>query len=52
MNPGEIDKFFVQFNQDQALMPQLAQMTMWQRLEMVTGIFQGGWFRPGERRHV
>jgi signal recognition particle subunit SRP54 len=36
-----------QFDQVRALMKQMSQMSMWQRLKMVTGLGKMGAFMPG-----
>ena len=45
--PHEVKKFLDQFVQVRALMKQMATMSIWQRLKMVTGMGQAGAFLPG-----
>jgi signal recognition particle subunit SRP54 len=43
----DIKKFLGQFDQIRTLMRQMASMSMWQRLKMVTGMGKAGMFQPG-----
>ena len=43
----EVNQFLKQFEQVRALMKQMASMSMWQRLKMVTGLGKAGAFLPG-----
>ncbi len=45
--PHEVKQFLHQFNQVRALMKQMASMSMWQRLKLVTGLGKMGAFQPG-----
>jgi len=45
--PHEVKKFLEQFDQVRALMKQMATMSMWQRIKMVTGLGKAGAFMPG-----
>lgn len=45
--PHEIKKFLEQFDQVRALMKQMATMSVWQRIKMVTGLGKAGAFMPG-----
>ena len=45
--PHEVKKFLDQFDQVRALMKQMATMSIWQRLKMVTGMGKAGAFMPG-----
>jgi len=45
--PHEVNKFLEQFDQVRALMKQMANMTVWQRIKMVTGLGKAGAFMPG-----
>jgi len=45
--PHEIKQFLHQFDQIRTLMRQMASMSMWQRLKMVTGMGKAGMFQPG-----
>jgi len=43
----EVNQFLKQFEQVRFLMKQMASMSMWQRLKMVTGLGKAGAFNPG-----
>jgi signal recognition particle subunit SRP54 len=45
--PHEIKQFLVQFEQVRTLMRQMAKMSIWQRMKMVTGLGKMGAFQPG-----
>ncbi|MCE9532194.1 MAG: signal recognition particle protein, partial [Planctomycetes bacterium] len=45
--PHEVKKFLEQFDQVRALMKQMATMSLWQRIKMVTGMGKAGAFMPG-----
>jgi signal recognition particle subunit SRP54 len=45
--PHEIKQFLQQFDQVRSLMRQMAQMSMWDRIKMVTGLGKAGAFMPG-----
>jgi signal recognition particle subunit SRP54 len=45
--PHEVKKFLEQFDQVRALMKQMASMSLWQRIKMVTGLGKAGAFMPG-----
>jgi signal recognition particle subunit SRP54 len=45
--PHEIRQFLDQFNQVRVLMKQMANMSLWQRLKMMSGLGQAGAFQPG-----
>jgi signal recognition particle subunit SRP54 len=47
VEPHEVNQFLKQFDQVRGLMKQMAQMSMWQRLKMVTGLGKAGAFLPG-----
>ena len=47
VEPQEINQFLKQFDQVRVLMKQMATMSMWQRLKMVTGMGKAGAFMPG-----
>ena len=47
VEPHEVNQFLKQFDQVRALMKQMSQMSMWQRLKMVTGLGKAGAFMPG-----
>jgi signal recognition particle subunit SRP54 len=36
--PGDVDQFLEQFHQVRALMRQMASLSLWQRLKMITGL--------------
>ncbi len=45
--PHEIKQFLGQFEQVRTLMRQMAQMSIWDRIKMVTGLGKAGMFQPG-----
>lgn len=45
--PHEVKQFLNQFDQVRALMRQMSQMSIWQRLKMITGLGKAGMFQPG-----
>ena len=45
--PHEIKQFLSQFDQMRTIMRQMANMSMWQRIKMVTGMGKAGLFQPG-----
>jgi signal recognition particle subunit SRP54 len=45
--PHEIKQFLVQFDQVRGLMKKMANMSIWERIKMVTGMGQMGAFAPG-----
>ncbi len=45
--PHEVKKFLDQFDQVRAMMKKMAEMTIWQKIKMVTGMGQAGAFLPG-----
>ncbi|OWK43638.1 signal recognition particle protein [Fimbriiglobus ruber] len=47
VEPAEIKQFVHQFDQVRAIMKQMASMSMWQRLKMVSGLGKMGAFMPG-----
>jgi signal recognition particle subunit SRP54 len=47
VEPHEINQFLKQFDQVRALMKQVNQMSLWQRLKMITGMGKAGAFLPG-----
>jgi signal recognition particle subunit SRP54 len=47
VEPHEVNQFLKQFDQVRVLMKQMASMSMWQRLKMVTGMSKAGAFLPG-----
>ncbi len=47
VEPHEVNQFLKQFDQVRVLMKQMSQMSMWQRLKMVTGMGKAGAFLPG-----
>ena len=47
--PHEIKQFLNQFDQVRTLMRQMASMSMWQKLKMVTGMGKAGMFQPGRQ---
>ena len=47
VEPHEVNQFLKQFSQVRVLMKQMASMSLWQRLKMVTGMGKMGAFLPG-----
>jgi signal recognition particle subunit SRP54 len=47
--PHEIKQFLGQFEQVRTLMRQMAQMSIWERIKMVTGMGKAGAFMPGSK---
>src|SRR5262245_49932952 len=47
VEPHEVNQFLKQFDQVRVLMKQMASMSLWQRLKMVTGLGKAGAFLPG-----
>jgi signal recognition particle subunit SRP54 len=47
VEPHEVNQFLKQFDQVRVLMKQMSQMSLWQRLKMVTGLGKMGAFMPG-----
>ncbi|MDB5310110.1 MAG: ffh [Gemmataceae bacterium] len=47
VEPHEVRQFLGQFDQVRMLMKQMSQMSLWQRLKMVTGLGKMGAFMPG-----
>jgi signal recognition particle subunit SRP54 len=47
--PHEVKQFLGQFEQVRTLMRQMAKMSMWERIRMVTGLGKMGAFMPGAR---
>jgi signal recognition particle subunit SRP54 len=47
--PHEIKQFIGQFEQVRTLMRQMAKMSIWERIRMVTGLGKAGAFNPGAR---
>jgi signal recognition particle subunit SRP54 len=47
VEPHEIKQFLQQFDQIRTLMRQMAQMSLWQRIKMITGLGKAGMFQPG-----
>ncbi len=47
VEPHEVNQFLKQFDQVRVLMKQMSQMSLWQRLKMVTGLGKAGAFMPG-----
>ncbi|MFM7149225.1 MAG: signal recognition particle protein [Gemmataceae bacterium] len=45
--PSEIKQFLNQFDQVRTLMRQMAKMSIWERIKMVTGMSKAGAFLPG-----
>jgi signal recognition particle subunit SRP54 len=49
VEPHDVKQFLVQFDQVRALMRQMAQMSVWERIKMVTGLGKQGAFNPGSK---
>ena len=47
VEPHEVNQFLKQFDQVRVLMKQMASMSLWQRMKMVTGLGKAGAFLPG-----
>jgi signal recognition particle subunit SRP54 len=47
--PHEIKQFLGQFEQVRTIMRQMAQMSIWERIKMVTGMSKMGAFQPGAK---
>ena len=47
--PHEIKQFLSQFDQVRTLMRQMAKMSIWERVKMVTGLGKMGAFQPGAK---
>jgi len=47
VQPHEIKQFLGQFDQTRTIMRQMANMSLWQRMKMMTGLGQAGMFQPG-----
>jgi signal recognition particle subunit SRP54 len=47
--PHEVKQFLTQFDQVRGLMRQMAQMSVWDRIKMVTGLSKAGAFAPGSQ---
>jgi signal recognition particle subunit SRP54 len=47
VEPHEIKQFIAQFDQVRTLMRQMAKMSIWERMKMVTGLGKMGAFAPG-----
>src|SRR3954452_4372083 len=47
VEPHEVKQFLQQFDQVRVLMKQMANMSIWQRMKMVTGLAKMGAFLPG-----
>src|SRR5262245_29920241 len=45
--PHEIKQFLQQFDQVRSVMRQMAQMSVWERMKMITGLSKAGAFMPG-----
>src|SRR5215212_3119022 len=49
VEPHEIKQFLAQFDQVRTLMRQMAKMSIWERMKMVTGLGKAGAFMPGSK---
>jgi len=47
VQPHEVSQFLKQFDTVRALMKQMMQMSVWQRIKMMTGLSKAGAFNPG-----
>jgi signal recognition particle subunit SRP54 len=49
VEPHEIKQFLTQFDQVRGIMRQMAKMSMWDRMKMMTGLGKAGAFQPGAK---
>ena len=47
--PHEVKQFLNHFEQVRGMMRQMASMSMWQKLKMITGLGKAGMFQPGAK---
>ena len=47
VEPHEVKQFLNQFDQVRSIMKQMANMSIWQKMKMMTGMGQAGAFQPG-----
>ncbi|CAN5567175.1 signal recognition particle protein [soil metagenome] len=47
VEPHEVKQFLAQFDQVRLLMKQMSEMSVWQRMKMMTGMGKAGMFQPG-----
>jgi signal recognition particle subunit SRP54 len=47
VEPHEIKQFLGQFDQTRTMVRQMANMSMWQKLKMMSSLGKGGFFQPG-----
>jgi signal recognition particle subunit SRP54 len=47
--PHEVKQFLAQFEQMRTLMRQIANMSIWERVKMITGLNKAGAFMPGSK---
>ena len=47
--PHDIKQFLGQFDQVRTLMRQMARMSIWERMKMITGLGKAGAFQPGSK---
>ena len=47
VEPHEVKQFLFQFDQARTLMRQMANMSVWDRVKMISGMGQQGMFNPG-----
>jgi signal recognition particle subunit SRP54 len=47
VQPHEVKQFLAQFDQVRMLMKQMSEMSIWQRMKMMTGMGKAGMFNPG-----
>jgi signal recognition particle subunit SRP54 len=52
VEPHEVKQFLTQFDQVRALMKQMANMSVWQRIKMVSGLGKAGAFLPGAMQGI
>ena len=52
IEPSEVKQFLTQFEQMRGIMKQMASMSIWQKMKMVTGMGQAGAFMPGGMQNI
>ncbi len=52
IEPAEVKQFLQQFDQMRGIMKQMASMSIWQKMKMVTGLGQAGAFLPGGMQNI
>ena len=52
IEPSDVKQFLTQFDQMRGIMKQMASMSLWQRMKLVTGLGQAGAFMPGGMQNI